>query len=67
MRKQADWVKFFTKRLETLDSALENCRAEEGLLGTDFMSKDSMALQAIKDEIRQIRLQRAQVRSNSVL
>jgi hypothetical protein len=63
---QADWVKFFTKRLETLDAALENCRAEEGLLGIDFISKESVAVQAIKDEIRRIRLQRAQVPKKTV-
>jgi hypothetical protein len=65
---QADWVGFCTRKLEALYAALENCRIEQDLVsGTTLLSpelggiKETGAVQSIKEEIRRLRLQRAQV------
>ena len=65
---QANWVGFCSKKLEALYAALENCRIEQDLVsGTALHSRElgdireTSAVQSIKEEIRHLRLQRAQV------
>jgi hypothetical protein len=65
---QANWVGFCTKKLEALHAALENCRIEQDLVSGRAHDppelggiKETSAIQSIKEEIRRLRLQRAQV------
>ena len=59
---QANWVNFCTKRLETLNAALINSWVEMGWLpGSRSPETESPAAGKIREEIRRVTLQRAQV------
>ncbi len=65
---QANWVGFCTKKLDALYAALENCRVEQNLNSRTGLDppefdgiKETIAVHSIKEEIRRLRLQRAQV------
>jgi hypothetical protein len=65
---QANWAGLCTKKLEALYAALENCRIEQDLVSGTALHppelggfKETSSVQSIKEEIRRLRLQRAQV------